>query len=614
MRRLINTFLYLSIAVLSANASEFDFSYDTGDSATFGIGFDKEETYDIAIKLDNGSLDGFSIKGIRVEIPGGADVGAASAWMSKELNLKRKNGKYVNAPDLFQQEGTIEDGFLNVVFEEPYIITEPVYIGYSFTVSQLNEQTAKPVIVAEGTNADGLYLHSSRTKMKWGEYSSEAGAVSSMSVIIEGEMQRNAAVFQKTDKLYGAADDEVDIAVRIENHGENPVESFSYTYSCAGSSGGGDISLPEPLKAVWGASALVNIKLGKIDTLGDNEVFLTVTKVNGEENSDPAPTMSCGIKIYPFIPENRPLVEEYTGLWCGWCPQGYVAMETMREEYPGRFIGLVYHSGDAMQCNFSFPTSPNGYPAAYINRGQDINAKEIYSLWPLMAADFTNVAIDVDVEWTDDAKSEIRATSKVRFIEDERKADYSVAYALVIDGLSDPTWMQSNYYAPKGGEEPKDHPDMPGELGHKFTHGTDPMLGLTFNDVVLALPKPKGFPGSIPSEITAGDEITHSYIFRLADVVDRQGGQGIIQNPDNLRVVAMVMDNKTGRPLNSNTSVSMSAVSNLNVVVPEAEVLQTLWYDMQGNIVKYPDNGIFIKVEMLSNGLRRTSKEVCLSR
>ncbi len=97
-------------------------------------------------------------------------------------------------------------------------------------------------------------------------------------------------------------------------------------------------------------------------------------------------------------------------------------------------------------------------------------------------------------------------------------------------------------------------------------------------------------------------------------MVDRQGGQGIIQNPDNLRVVAMVMDNKTGRPLNSNTSVSMSAVSNLNVVAPEAEVLQTLWYDMQGNIVKYPDNGIFIKVEMLSNGLRRTSKEVCLSR
>lgn len=610
MKRLFN-FIALGCVSASMMAADFNFSYTDSNAELYGIGFNKEETYDVAVKLDNVSLTGFSIKGIRIPVPGGEAIVNPSAWMSSSLELKRVNGKYVNAPDITVQDAVIKDGVLEVAFSEPYKIDGPVYVGYSFTVESLDETTSLPVIVSEGVNTDGLYIHTSRSKMKWGEYSEQSNSVSAMTIMIDGELKENSAAFRKPSALFGSAEEETVISVILENHGSNPISSIGYSFDCDGTKGEGTATFESPVKAGWGASVPVEINLGQITSLGNNNLTLSVTSVNGKTNSDPAPSVQGDVKIYPFIPVYRPLVEEYTGLWCGWCPQGYVAMETMREQYPDLFVGLVYHSGDAMSCNFKFPMSPSGFPAAFINRGPDIDASDIYTIWPKMIDDFTPASIEVDVEWTDDSWSAIKATSTVKFIEDMRKADYSISYALLIDGISDPKWKQTNYYAPKDGEDPVDNPDMPGELGHMFTHGTNPMTGLVFNDVVINIPKVDGYQGSIPSEIVAGETITHSVTLNLSDVIDREKSQNIIQKKGNLRVVAIIIDNKTGKPINCISSISMSDSSGIQTVCDnDLTVKNTIWYDLQGNRVSNPAKGIFVKVEMMSDGSRRVGKEV----
>lgn len=601
--------LYASM-VLTAGAAELDFTYNTADGVSGWTGFDKEETYDMAIKINQPSLDGFKVKGLRVKLPETESIGNASAWISTDLKLKQINGKYVNTPDVTQKEGNIDSGWLEVEFEDIYTLTGPVYVGYSFTVNELNEASSQPVSVTEGTNPDGLYIHTSRTKMKWGEYVSQSGSVSTLTVLAEGELHDNAAVMQASGNLTAAADEDVRVVVNIENHGLNAIETIDYTYTCEAYEGKGTIVLDEPLKAVWGASAPVELDLGQIDLTGRYTLTLTVTDVNGQPNNDTAPSTEQDIMMYPFIPVNRPLVEEYTGLWCGWCPQGYVAMETMSERYGDRFVGLVYHSGDDMQCNFKFPTSPNGFPAAYINRGQDIDATDIYTMWPKISEEFTPASIDIAAEWTDDTKQAIKATATVKFIESIERAGYAIAYALVEDGLSNPKWLQTNYYAPAEGEEPKDSPDMPGELGKLFTHGTNPVAGLIYNDVVIALPKAEGFPGSIPSDILAGEEITHSYTFNLNDVTDRNGSHDIIQDPGMLRVVGIIMDTRTGHAVNSNSSLSMSESAGTDGINPIEEVVpvSTVCYDLQGHRVSDSYKGLILKVEIFSNGSVRTKK------
>lgn len=590
----------------SAWAASFGFSYGQEGQTSF-IGYGKAETYDVAILVDNPSLRGAAIESVSVPLPGGDDIKDASAWISTDLSLKRVNGKYVNAPDVAQASGTVADGVLTVRFDTPHTIDGPMYVGYSFTVTELNETTSRPVAVKGGARSGGLYLHSSRTKMKWGDYSAAENAVSDMTVTLTGDLADHAAAFRSVTGLCGASDRDLVLTVPLENHGLRPIDTVTYDWTLGDFSGSGTLTLPCPIDGGWGHSCDVELNLGHVAVTGDCSLTLSVTAVGGQSNADPAPATDYCVKMYPFIPVRRPLVEEYTGLWCGYCPAGYVAMETMRDNYHGRFIGLVYHSGDDMSCDYSFPSSPGEYPAMYIDREQDISAKQVYTLWPELAAVFVGCDIDVDVEWADDDRTAVRAKAKVRFVEDEDRADYSISYALVADGLSDPEWLQTNYYSGRGGEN---LPEMQGVYGRLFTGGASKVRGLTFNDVVLALPYPDGVPGSIPSQVVAGEVMEHSFVFNLNDVRStKTKDNSIIQDRDRLRVVASVIDNRTGRPVNSNTSLDMAGRSGIGSVDADfGDVVSTEWYDLGGRRLRQPGCGLHVRIDTMSDGTRRARK------
>lgn len=556
------------------------------------------------------NVKGAVIKGISVALPGEGDMSGFSGWLTSELKLKRDNGKYVNNPDIMSAEGILADGVLNVTFQEPYTIDGPVYAGYSFTVNEVTASTGEPVMVADVVNEDGLYIHSSRSKLKWNDCSSEAGGVSVVKVIIEGDFGDNAASFSfPKDIICSAEDSAVAITASVANHGLNPIEKVTYAYSISNLSGEGEHTFSTPIPATWGASSAIAIELGQVSEVGNHDLTLEITSVNGKANSDLSPVSVAPVKVLPFIPVNRPIVEEYTGLWCGYCPRGYVALETMHEEYPDRFVGVAYHSGDAMGYSGKWPNSPNGFPDGYINR-TSVDLGNIYSIWPRYADIFTAADIDIKTEWTDDTQTALKATSTVRFVENYTKADFGISYMLLIDGLSDPSWFQSNYYAPKDGEEPSDNPSMPGKWGELFTHGTDPMPGLVFNDVILDGKYVDGFPGSIPETITANEKITHSCIFNLEELAKPE----LVQDKNKLRVVAVIIDRKKGKPVNCNTSAYPEGSPD-EVVMTEAvapEVVSSEWYNLQGvRVASVAEGmGLLIRIDRLSDGSINSTKHI----
>ncbi len=66
------------------------------------------------------------------------------------------------------------------------------------------------------------------------------------------------------------------------------------------------------------------------------------------------------------------LLEQHTGAWCGWCPDGTAMVDEILELYGDRVIGVKIHNGDAMEIPeqriIANALGLTGFPTASINR------------------------------------------------------------------------------------------------------------------------------------------------------------------------------------------------------------------------------------------------------
>lgn len=593
-------------------ASEITFSYNSRGAEPEGFGYNKAETYDVAILINQPSLQGKSIVGLKVKLPGGPAVEDVSGWLTSDLKLAKINGKYRNDADIMVSKGTISGDMLSVIFDTPHIVDGPLYAGYSFTVKTLDSNTATPVMIIPDEKDGGLFIHSSRSRLKWGDASAQAGGASAMEIMIEGDFAPDAASFISGYSVAASAEKEESIVTfTVANHSLSPINSIEYT--CSSKllpTISGVYEFEPPLEGIWGEERPIDINMGKLANIGEHGLTLTVDKVNGWPNNDVAPTSNIILKVYPFLPVCRPLVEEYTGLWCAYCPRGYVALETMRNRYPGDFIAVAYHNGDIMSCVEETPNTPGSFPTGYLNRNE-IPIGNLYDIWPKYYGGSTPAAIEVEAEWTDDSHSAVRGKATTRFIEDISGSDFMLSYILVIDGLKDEKWLQANAFSPKDNIA-VEYPDMPGELGRIFTEGEPWVKGLEFNDVAIAIGYPEGAPESIPSEIKADEEYIHSYVFDLNQIPNHKA---VLRNPERMRVIAVVIDGKTGKPINCNSSLNLDGTTGSHTDLPneyERIPVRTVWYAPNGCPVSDPGQykGMLIQLDYFADGTLRTSKNI----
>lgn len=574
-----------ALTALTVSAASLDYTYNFNGTPSEGYGTAKAETYDVAIHLTNPSFTGAKVTGIRVALASDG-ITDASAWLSSALQLKKKNGRNVNNPDIAEKTGTPADGWLDITFDTPYTIpAEGVYVGYSFTVSTLQGPTEKPVTVAEGVNPEGFYLHTSRTKLRWGPMSEELGKVSAMTVRLEGTFPEKSAVFT-VGKVLSEVSEPTEVSLQLINCGTTAISSVEYTASVNDHNFSGTAALEAPIAAHIGAAGLASVKIDPIDETGEFPLKIKVTKVNGAAVD--SPESEGQIKVYPFLPVNRPLVEEYTGLWCGWCPQGYVALETMKEREGDLFIAVAYHSGDEMASPCKAPNTPDGFPAMYVNRTVSISIQDIYTDWDKYRTWIPDAGLDVTVDWTDESHSALKAVAKARFTESHSGADYRISYILVADGLSDSTWLQHNSFS--GRIDRKD--DMPGAIGDIFINGDSYVAGLTFNDVAVAATDLDGERSSIPAEIKAGEEYSHPHVFDLAGISEK-----VLSAPEKLRVIAVLTDGRSGKFINCNSSTWINGdpfTSSVESLDSGSEPVEIARWALDGRRIDSPVKGINI--------------------
>ena len=83
---------------------------------------------------------------------------------------------------------------------------------------------------------------------------------------------------------------------------------------------------------------------------GQNPFYVpggTVDPVDG--GGDPEPTPGIPVGDVPGTFTKKAVLEENTGEWCGWCPEGAKIMEDAIAANPGKVIGMAIHDGDPME-------------------------------------------------------------------------------------------------------------------------------------------------------------------------------------------------------------------------------------------------------------------------
>lgn len=580
-----------------ANDGLVTYSANTGTKEVKYFGTAKKESFDVAMLLADKYTKGKKIETIKVPFPKNAEIGNVKIWLTKKLTLENKK----NVADVMTLDATMDDSTAIVKFATPYTIdSDTLYIGYSFDVVELTERTQLPISLINEKGVQGLWTHSSRTYRSWLDKSTYG--CSAMQVELSG-FNANDAYFEGFKDYYNQVNIATPINLTLLNRGYNGIKSIDYSYSVGDKKVSDHLTLEAPIPACLNASTEITITLPAIETKGKYPVTFSIDKVNGEAISETA-TANSTLAIYNKLPKHRPVMEEFTGTWCGNCARGWIGLEVMTRLHP-EFIALAYHSGDVMQVIdqklfLGFDTENPSYPMANIDRvytdidpyyGADMTPFGIEELWKKQAEILAPACLETEAAFTPDGK-DIKAKAILEFPEDVNDADkYSVEFVLVTDSLhgEGQAWEQSNYL------EENEKGDYPFPEADIFFAGSSSIPNMHYNDVVVATTRLRDGLIKLPAKVEAEKAFFIEGTIAEVDTIKNMANYPVIQDSKNLRIVALLINEK-GEIVNGAqakvTGYETTGIRNINNNATEADVPAI--YNIQGHRLQTMQKGLNI--------------------
>lgn len=298
----------------------------------------------------------------------------------------------------------------------------------------------------------------------------------------------------------------------IENSGSEPIKTLDIKYT---PNGGSPMTVhhqfDEPLEASESRTFTVD---GFVCDITGKEIFgtLTLTGINGEQNtgSDAYVYVVCGNR---YIKRNL-VVEEATGTDCGWCPEGIVGMEHMRETYTdGSWIGICVYKCPTLNTTSTVYSSwykrVGSTPKAIANRDFASNYRPskatLEDLYQRTLNDAAVVGIRANVN-ADAASKTAKVDVQTYYAFNESNANYKIAYTITEDNVG--PYYQYNQYS---GSTKYDVDGW---------ENKDPYVLWTFTDVARKGSIYDGIEGSIPTELTSDNTYNYSCDADLSYVDD----------------------------------------------------------------------------------------------
>ena len=555
---------------LEKNASRLPYDGRLGDN--------QASTIDVAICIPaNHPVAGSgTIKAIRFWL--GNDIskmGDVTLWISEDLPYyDASTADYHQVVPKSSLSGQLNE----IELTSPYSVdNEEVYVGFSFHISGKSYP-----IMCYGKDVDNAFFFRYSGEDWMDLYGYGYGRLA-MQVLLDG-VELNS--YDATPKDFGVSYVEkgltTDIPVEIINNGKEAISSISYTITTSG-----NVSEEIPVRIskidVFDTGTAYISFLADADAKKHNKT-LTITKVNGTTNEAKTKTAEgCLITILEK-PDVLPVVEEFTGTWCGYCPYGIVGMEKAHEAFGDQVALIAVHKSDAMETNdYSAISTPSGYPGSRIDRVYEAypDASGLkYYLNKILENRTTVASIKATASWTGIQKSAIKIDTKTKFVYSEDNGQYGIAYVLVEDGMTGTGsgWYQSNYLSGGSGSAEMEF----------WYNASSSVSGLEFNHVaVAAWGIVNGVDGSVKKSIVEGDVQNYSFTANIAN-------NNLIQDKSKLKVIAMLIDRVAGIIVNASqvsiNDYNPSAIDDIQIT--NNEILSR--HGIDGRQVSAPRRGINI--------------------
>lgn len=591
----------------AATAVDVCFTHGDGYGPTECFGTGAAETYDVAMKVSSATVGEGSLRTIGIRVPDHSDISDVSIWLSSSLRLDGG----VNAPDMGSYSVTPVDGWAEITLPDIKLDEKGLYVGYSFKVKDVTDDTtADPVIVRRTSATEALWVHTPGRYRKWTDVGAQRGLALAADITVSGDFPEARLEVGSPDGDIDvlASQSEIGVPVTLTNYGASAVGKMKINATANGAYNKTfTLNITPEYTLYYGQPFPTTLYIRQPDGTGLHKVEIEIPEVNGLPNTADVTTATADVYNYDYLPVRRPLFEEYTGLWCNYCPKGFAAMEHMQAT-DSCFIGVCFHTDDRMAAVpfADYPSPVPTHPYGYIDRDWDV---DVYSgrrdggfIGNDMVARrevFSPLEISVDARRSDADAGVIEVSAPCRFVK-SLTGDYRAFFYLVADGLSDPAWRQANAYA---GDDPSHYiPEM-----RQFCEGGTQVSGLVFNDVVVMASDTRGIAGSLPSKIEAGSPLTVSYTFDTRGVTGLKGTD-LIGMASKLWVVAGVADASTGRVLNA-AKCRVAAPGGLGQDISDFSVTDVRHYDVFGRPTDPAAHGVVITLTTYSDGRTAVTKK-----
>lgn len=436
--------------------------------------------------------------------------------------------------------------FSEVPFEEPYVIEgKKFFIGYKYRQSS---STGKPVAF-DGVDHNGMSYFSNLAVYPdggspvWDCYP-HFGSLS-IRATIEGDHFPEASVvpLELNFPVSTPLNKEFEYKIGVYNLSTTPVNSLTVESSFGSLNRQSSVTLDTPVAP--GTSDVITVSGLSEEENFSLPVKVSLSQVNGATNlwsmAELRSTMVSSDYVFPRVV----VIEEGTGLDCGFCPAGYVALEEMRKNHPNDYIGIAVHNysypKDPMNCpsylSWESWLNPSGYPFASINRNTAIGTYGSFSPQPTTCealyqqeAGVVNMDLRINAAYSDDTHTNLEVTTTVCFGSDLDSHNYAIALVQTEDNVG--PYNQTNNYS--GGAY--------GEMGGFENEGKK--VSLIYNDVARYIMNWEGAQGSLPTSIKKGDTYTYS---ETMPIIPEQTTDGkLAQKHADTNVIALLIDRKDG--------------------------------------------------------------------
>jgi len=261
------------------------------------------------------------------------------------------------------------------------------------------------------------------------------------------------------------------------------------------------------------------------------------------------------------------LLEQHTGAWCGWCPDGTVKMDEILDLYGSRVIGVKIHNGDALaipeQSVIGDALGLTGFPtgsvdrrdfggAVFLNRGDWKTACEFQLRQRARA--------EVDCFYTLDKATRMAKVRVVANITESMSFPLRFNAFVVEDDVTGTgsQYDQHNYLTGRKGFEANPYYEQPSVLaGYHHMKVVRKMLGGAW-----------GAQGGLPASVHPGESYTHEFQAKIEAGwnIDRVWFVGMLQANanDNKEIINSAVAVKDGSPLNRIINSDAPAVAALS--------------------------------------------------